>query len=93
MTHLERADQRVTDISAKVSTNHVYKLEFEDQRFIVAKLSWFGKYEHFKEDHNIIHVLGNSLTGQFENFLARSLTQITEAWRRSLYVSVISKQR
>lgn len=64
----------VTDISAKVSTNHVYKLQFEDQRFIVAKLSWFGKYEHFKEDHTIINVLGHSLTGQFANFLARSIT-------------------
>ncbi len=68
----------VDDISAKVSTNHVYKLNVEDQRFIVAKLSWFGKYEHFKEDHNIINVLGNKLSGQFEHFLAQSLTHTTE---------------
>ena len=63
----------VEDISAKVSTNHVYKLRFEDQSFVVAKLSWFGKYEHFKEDHTIINVLSNKLEGQFDHFLADSL--------------------
>ena len=70
----------VEDISAKVSTNHVYKLQFEDQGFIVAKLSWFGKYEHFKEDHNIINVLSNSLSGPFERFLARSLLKEGEVY-------------
>lgn len=70
----------VEDISAKVSTNHVYKLQFVDQRFVVAKLSWFGKYEHFREDHNIINVLSNSLTGQFEHFLANSLTKEGEVF-------------
>lgn len=70
----------VEDISAKVSTNHVYKLQFEDQEFIVAKLSWFGKYDHFKEDHNIINVLSNTLSGPFEHFLARSLIKDDEVY-------------
>ena len=68
-----RVPVSIQDISAKVSTNHVYKLVFDDHSFLVAKLSWFGTYEHFKEDHNIIHVLSNKLTGQFEHFLADSL--------------------
>lgn len=63
----------VTDISAQVSTNHVYKLQFENKGFLVAKLSWFGKYEHFEEDHNIINALSSALSGPFENFLAQSL--------------------
>lgn len=64
---------RITDISAKVSTNHVYRIDFKDSSFIVAKLSYFGKYEHFVEDHTIINALSNNLPAPFENFLARSL--------------------
>lgn len=64
---------RITDISATVSTNHVYRITFKDRNFIVAKLSYFGKYEHFVEDHTIINSLSNNLSAPFENFLARSL--------------------
>lgn len=64
---------RINDISAQVSTNHVYKITFIDKSFIVAKLSYFGKYEHFIEDHTIINSLSNNLPAPFENFLARSL--------------------
>ena len=39
----------------------------------MAKLSYFGKYEHFVEDHSIINTLSNNLPSPFENFLARSL--------------------
>jgi len=63
----------ITDISAQVSTNHVYRITFEDQNIIIAKLSYFGKYEHFVEDHSIINALANNLPEPFENFLARSL--------------------
>lgn len=64
---------RITDISAQVSTNHVYKITFEDKSFVIAKLSYFGKFEHFVEDHTIINALSNNLPAPFENFLARSL--------------------
>lgn len=64
---------RITDISAKVSTNHVYRVTFEDKSFIVAKLSYYGKFEHFKEDHTIIDVMSNNMPAPFENLLARSL--------------------
>ncbi len=64
---------RIDDISAKVSTNHVYRIKFSDNNFIIAKLSYFGKFEHFVEDHSIINSLSNNLPAPFENVLARSL--------------------
>jgi Ser/Thr protein kinase RdoA (MazF antagonist) len=66
---------RIVDISAKVSTNYVYRVTFTDGNFIIAKLAYFGKYEHFVEDHSIIDTLSNNLPAPFENFLARSLAK------------------
>jgi hypothetical protein len=63
----------IEDISAQVSTNHVFKITFDDDDIIIAKLSNFGKYEYFKEDHRIIHSLSNNLLYPFENLLAKSL--------------------
>ncbi len=63
----------ISDISAKVSTNHVYRISFSDENVIIAKLSYFGKFEHFVEDHSIINSLANNLPSPFENVLARSL--------------------
>ena len=40
----------VEDISAKVSTNHVFRVTLDNDDTVIAKLSYFGKYEHFKED-------------------------------------------
>ena len=63
----------VEDISAMVSTNHVYRITFDDEDIIIAKLSFFGKFEHFKEDHRIIQSLSNNLLYPFENLLSKSL--------------------
>jgi Ser/Thr protein kinase RdoA (MazF antagonist) len=63
----------IEDISPMVSTNYVFRITFEDEDIIIAKLSNFGKYEHFKEDHRIIHTLSNNLLYPYENFLAKSL--------------------
>jgi hypothetical protein len=63
----------IEDISPMVSTNYVFRITFEDEDIIIAKLSHFGKYEHFKEDHRIIHTLSNNLLYPYENFLAKSL--------------------
>jgi len=71
----------VVDISAQVSTNHVYRIRLTDRTTIVGKLSYFGKYEHFVEDHSIINALANNLPAPFEDFLARSLVK-----GRELYV-------
>ena len=68
-----RPIKRISDISAMVSTNHVYKIRLEDGNNIIAKPSYFGKYEHFVEDHTIINVLSNNLPVRYENFLSRSL--------------------
>ena len=65
--------REIEDISAMVSTNHVFRITFEDDDMIIAKLSQFGTYESFKEDHRIIHTLSNNLLYPFENVLAKSL--------------------
>ena len=65
--------REIVDISAMVSTNHVFRITFEDNDMVIAKLSYFGNYEHFKEDHRIIHALSNNLLYPFENLLAKSL--------------------
>jgi hypothetical protein len=71
-----RSIVQIDDISARVSTNHVYKVTFSNKSFVIAKLSYFGQYEHFVEDHRIINVLANNLPDPFENFLARSLMKV-----------------
>ena len=58
--------KNVEDISAKVSTNHVYRVTFVDEDIVIAKISFFGQYENFKEDHRIIHALSNNLLYPFE---------------------------
>lgn len=64
---------QIEDLSVYVSTNRVFKVTFTDGDFIIAKLSGYGKYEFFKEDHRIIQSLGNNLLYPFENLLAKSL--------------------
>ncbi|RFZ84993.1 hypothetical protein DYU05_05145 [Mucilaginibacter terrenus] len=64
---------KIEEISAMVSTNHVFRITFDDDDIIIAKLSNFGTFEHFKEDHRIIHSLSNNLLYPFENVLAKSL--------------------
>ncbi len=68
-----RSISRISDISAMVSTNHVYRIKLKDGETIIAKLSYFGKFEHFVMDHQIINVLSNNLPVRYENFLSRAL--------------------
>lgn len=70
----------VEDISAKVSTNHVFKVNLQGGNFVIAKLSYFGYYEHFKEDHKIINVLANNLLYPYEHFVGRALTKDNEVF-------------
>lgn len=67
--------KNIEDISAMVSTNRVFRVTFVDDDIVIAKLSNFGKYEYFKEDHRIIHSLSNNLLYPFENVLAKSLVK------------------
>ena len=68
-----RKVKKIEDISAMVSTNHVYKIVLEDGHFVIAKLSYFGRFNDFVEDHTIINILSNNLPYPFENVLSRSL--------------------
>lgn len=70
----------IYDVSAHVSTNHVYKVSFFDRKPVFAKLSDYGRFEHFKEDHIIINNLANNLEEPYENFLARSLVKRNELY-------------
>ena len=63
----------IEEISVMVSTNHVYRIRFEDEDIVIAKLSSFGKYEHFKQDHRLIHTMANNLLYPFENLIGKSL--------------------
>jgi Ser/Thr protein kinase RdoA (MazF antagonist) len=68
----------ITDISAKVSTNLVYKAQKNAREFVIAKLSYFGRFDHFREDHAIINELAQLLPPPFEALLASSLTKYGE---------------
>ncbi|MBU1820482.1 MAG: hypothetical protein KKG00_03070 [Bacteroidetes bacterium] len=70
----------IEDISAKVSTNHVFRIQLDNDDQVIAKLSYFGKYEHFREDHRIIHALSNNLLFPFENVLTKSLVKNNQVY-------------
>ena len=75
-----RPIEAIVDVSINVSTNHVFRINLKGGRSIFAKLSYFGTFEHFLEDHTLIHVLGNNLMDPYENFLARSLMKGTQLY-------------
>jgi hypothetical protein len=71
---------RVTELSAMVSTNRVYQLTLDDRSTAIAKVSNYGSFFLFAEDHDRIHRCHALLQGgRFEHFLADSLT--TDAGR------------
>src|SRR5690606_977130 len=65
----------INDISARVSTNHVYKLKLENGTIVIGKLSYFGKYEHFLEDHALVNALVINLPDPYDTLISRSLTK------------------
>jgi len=84
-----RKIQTIEDISAKVSTNHVYRITFEGNLSIIGKLSYFGRHEHFVEDHTIINALSNNLLAPYEHFLSRSLIKGNQLFVHRYVDSVI----
>jgi hypothetical protein len=70
----------IEDISARVSTNHVFRVRLDSDDLVIAKLSYFGVFEHFKEDHRIIHALANNLLYPYENVLAKSLVKNNQVY-------------
>jgi len=63
----------VVNISAEVSTNTVYRLNLADGNEIIAKVTIFGSFENFAEDHTIINVVANNLPVRYADFLSRAL--------------------
>jgi hypothetical protein len=72
--------KRIFDFSVRVSTNQVYKIFFYDREPVFAKLSDYGKYNYFREDHIIINNLANNLEAPYDNFLAHSLVKKNEVF-------------
>jgi hypothetical protein len=68
----------VYDVSAYVSTNQVYKISFYNREPVFAKLSDYGRFEDFREDHIIINNLANNLEAPYQMFLAQSLIKKNE---------------
>ena len=50
-----RAIESVVEVSAKVSTNRVYRLHLHGGDSVIAKVSSYGSYFLFREDHDRIH--------------------------------------
>ncbi|MGL1885708.1 MAG: hypothetical protein OCD76_04260 [Reichenbachiella sp.] len=65
----------INDISARVSTNHVFKIKLDTDTVVIAKLSYFGTYEHFLEDHSLVNSLSINLPDPYDQFISRSLTK------------------
>ena len=63
----------INDISAMVSTNHVFRVRLDDESVVIAKFSYFGTYEDFVEDHSLINALANNLPAPYDQLLSRSL--------------------
>jgi hypothetical protein len=65
----------VVEVSAKVSTNRVYRLHLDDGTSVVAKVSSYGSYFLFREDHDRIHRTRELLqTTRWAGLLADVLT-------------------
>ena len=64
----------IIEVSARVSTNQVFRLELSDSSTLIAKVSSYGSYFLFREDHDRIHLLYTLLQGtRYAGLLADSL--------------------
>ena len=71
----------VTELSAMVSTNRVYRLTLEDATRVIAKSSNYGSFFLFAEDHDRLHRVNQLLRGApFERFLAGAYTRDGEPY-------------
>jgi len=66
-----RAIESIVEMSPLVSTNRVFRLSFEHGNDRVAKVSSYGSFVHFKQDHERIEQLIRELRyTRFSQFLA-----------------------
>ncbi len=62
----------LTNISANVSTNQVYRVVLSDGHELIAKTSTYGSFVHFRQDHQLIDRWSQLLQDtRFSTFLAR----------------------
>ncbi len=67
--------ESMVEVSANVSTNRVFLLRFDDGSHRFAKVSSYGSWFLFREDHDRVLRLINGLQGtRFERFLAAPVT-------------------
>ena len=72
----DRGVVQVTEVSANVSTNRVYRLYLDDDSTVIAKVSSYGSYFLFLEDHERLNSCAELLRGtRFGGMLA-------EVWQR-----------
>jgi len=70
----ERQIVSVTEVSAFVSTNAVYRIALDDGANVIAKVSSYGSYFLFAEDHDRLYRLSTLLAStRFSHLLARVL--------------------
>jgi len=71
-----RAVTSIQEVSAFVSTNHVYRVVLEDGSSCIGKVSSYGSYFLFAEDHDRLLGCAVALRGtRFEGMLADVLTK------------------
>ena len=62
---------RVDEVSANVSTNRVYRLHLDDDSTLISKVSSYGSYFLFVEDHEQLHRCASLLRStRFDGLLA-----------------------
>ena len=76
-----RTIDHVVEVSAHVSTNRVFRVVFDDSSHIVAKVSSYGSYFLFAEDHDRLFTCAQLLRGsRWEGFLAEVLPRDGHAY-------------
>jgi hypothetical protein len=71
----------MVETSAGVSTNRVYHVRFASGRSVFAKVSSYGSYVHFRQDHARIHQWRALLAGtRYESLLAGVLLKGREVY-------------
>lgn len=76
-----RSILQIVEVSAHVSTNHVFRLHLDDGSHVVGKVSSYGSYFLFAEDHDRLFKLVQSLRdSRWSGFLAQVLPRDGRAY-------------
>ena len=76
-----RSIVEIIEVSAHVSTNHVFRLHLDDGSHVVGKVSSYGSYFLFAEDHDRLFKLVQSLSNsRWSGFLAQVLPRDGRAY-------------